>query len=76
MSAPGQSWCDPAGARSYAGVADEVVVPVRSSSRAVYVTSYIVCFFVGAHHRRWEAARVASTSDQPRKSGSLVTSIY
>jgi ABC-type uncharacterized transport system substrate-binding protein len=27
-----QSWCDPAGARSYAGVADEVVVPVRFSS--------------------------------------------
>jgi hypothetical protein len=26
-----QSWCDPAGARSYAGVADEVV-PVRFSS--------------------------------------------
>ena len=26
-----ESWCDPAGARSYAGVADEVV-PVRFSS--------------------------------------------
>jgi hypothetical protein len=26
--APAQSWCDPAGERSYAGVADEVV-PVR-----------------------------------------------